>query len=154
MANLIARLVSTISLRQKLLKKHRKQGGMIYVRFEKEFDAFLLMIVPPRIETVVHYVDENIGLLYEANKREVVGIQIEGFVKSFLPKHKELFRDWKLENKGAPKDLGDTIVAMNEIKPKVVNAVFEASKPSIFKENKDLTRSLQESLLIGNIAAI
>lgn len=154
MGTLIKRLIDTISLRKNLLKKHTKHGGIIYVRFDKEFDAVFLMIVPPYVETVVHYMDENIGLLYEANKREVVGIQIEGFVKSFLPKHHELFQAWNLTNRGVPQDLGETIVAMNEIKPKVVNAVFEASKPSIYKESADLTRSLRESLLIGNVAAI
>ena len=154
MGAFIRYLVNTISLRNNLLKKHKKHGGIIYVRFDKEFDAIFLMIVPPDVETVVHYMDENIGLLYEANKREVVGIQIEGFVKSFLPKHRELFRDWNLTNRGVPQDLGETIVAMNEIKPKVVNAVFEASKPSIYQESADLTRALQESLLIGNVAAI
>ena len=68
------------------LKKSLLQESMldvhssIYVDYDRDFDALFVRIVPLDIETVVHYISDRIGLLYEADTYEIVGVQIENFM--------------------------------------------------------------------------
>src|SRR5713101_7583839 len=143
MGELVKELVQMKSLRSNLLSKHKKHGGFVYIRYDNIFDAFFFMIVPPTVETVVHYVDENVGLLYEAKSKEVVGVQIEAFAKSFLQKHSELLRAWQLRS--VPRDFGETMSSMNKLKP-TVREIYRASESVIQKDNAHLSRLFRENL--------
>ena len=151
MGELVEQLVHIKSLRSNILNKHKKHGGIVFVRYDNIFDAFFLMIVPPTVETIVHYMDENIGLLYEAKSKEVVGIQIEGFVKSFLPKHPDLVAAW--EKRKVPKNFGETMTAMNEIKP-TIQQIYKASESAIHQESAHLSKLFRENLETSNMAVV
>jgi hypothetical protein len=55
------------------------------VRYHDTFDALLILLIQPQHETIVHYVDDYVGLVYEAVTMEIVGLQIEAFERAFLP---------------------------------------------------------------------
>jgi len=127
-------LIETSSLRTKTLGEKAKNKEMPIVRYDREFDSFMLLFVPPMTETVVHYVDDHVALLYEPESREIVGLQIEDFVRSFLPNHASLQKIWRLSeamgSKEKVKDLGDMIFIVETVKPKMVREVIEASGKS------------------------
>ena len=64
--------------------------------YDPDFDAVTLTFATPHQETIVHYVDENVALLYLPKTHEIIGLQIEAFVRSFLPQHAALRDAWSL----------------------------------------------------------
>src|SRR5258707_1936385 len=81
----LERLVKTSDLKTGFLaaaakSKHRS----IHIDYDKRFDALMLLLVPPETETIVHYVDDHVALLYRSENLEIVGIQVEEFERGFL----------------------------------------------------------------------
>ncbi|GEM_PF-924573 len=147
-------LVQTKELKTNLLKQY--QGRGLYLRYDHEFDALLLQIVPPETETVVHYLsDPNVALVYEKTTKEIVGIQIENFEYSFLPKHHEIMRVWKLSD-SAPKqanNLGDMMVTVERIQPVVAEKVACVSAPLLREEEPELEALICETFSQNRFAA-
>lgn len=97
---MIESLLHTNELKTDLFNKLPQSRGLtdISIRYYHEFDALIMLIVPFDVETVVHYVDEHVALLYIADTYEIVGIQIEDWEHSFLPAHDNVKRVWKLSD--------------------------------------------------------
>jgi uncharacterized protein YuzE len=66
------------------------------VRYDPSFDAFTILFTDPSVETTVFYLDDHIALLYNHETDQVVGVQVEGFVRYFLPRHAELMQDLQI----------------------------------------------------------
>jgi len=144
----IKRLVSTDKLKTTRWKKmaEGKQRPQWFSHYDDEFDALLLLIVPPTVETVVHYIDDHVALVYEHKSREVVGLQIEDFEHSFLPQHAAVERVWRLSDAGVKlEDFGDLTLAVktlerlrDRLEHDVAREVVEASVPLVSELGIDL----------------
>src|SRR5260221_9132414 len=91
-------LVSTADLKSNLLMEAKTQPSAPIVHFDRPANILIMQVVPLEIETVVHYVDNHVGPIYQADDLEIVGIQVEDFARSFLAKHDAVNRIWKLSN--------------------------------------------------------
>lgn len=113
------------------LSKLAHPEGIAYLRYDDSFDALTLTFVPPTQETVVHYVDSSLGLLYDPETYEVVGFQIEAFEKNFIPQHANVGNVWKLSGNDLHlKDFGELAIHISALKPKIVKEVVSASAES------------------------
>ena len=77
-----------------LAKLAESKPHTLYFQYDKEADILILQFVPREVKTVVHYVDDHVALLYQAQDLEIVGLQVEAFERSFLPNHEEVRRLW------------------------------------------------------------
>ena len=94
------RLVDTEELKTEQLFRSIDRGQVGIMDFDPLSDILMLMIKPRLTETVVHYIDKNVALLYEPDTLEVVGFQIEGFERSFMPQHEAVGNIWRLSDAG------------------------------------------------------
>jgi hypothetical protein len=120
-------------------------GGQhpLYVKYDPVFDALIILLVSPQTETVVHYVDQHVGLLYTPDDLEIVGLQVEAFERSFLPQHDSLQRVWRLSDASAElKDAGDVILAFAQVTPRVAQEVARATEPILGKAGQAFTRAV------------
>lgn len=117
----IRRLVNTSDL-----KFHRldtlEPGSVLPVDYDVVADILLIRFGEQPAETVVHYIDDYMGLLYDAGTFEVVGLQIEAFQYSYVSTH-GLTRTWELSDT-EQSDLKSTadVVATSERKKRTVAA--------------------------------
>jgi hypothetical protein len=123
-------LVSTEDLRTTLIEQLAKEGRQsLFVKYDSAFDALIVLIVSPELETVVHYVDDHVALLYLPDTLEIVGLQVEDFEHSFVPQHEALSRLWRLSDTGIKLDnFGDMILAVEKIRPAVAREVVKATE--------------------------
>ncbi len=153
MVEIIRRLVPAKSLRFNTLTRQRKRGrGIVFFRYDNLADVFFIMFVSPSVETTVHYIDDNIGLLYVADTKEVVGMQIEGFAKSFLAKHPQLSISWT--HRFVNDNFGDAISQMNANKLRIISQVYDATESTINKENIELTQLFKDNLQTSSVAVL
>jgi hypothetical protein len=140
----IERLVPTSELKTGYLAKLAKSKSQsLFVSYDKEFDALTLQVVPPEVETVVHYVDDNVALLYRPADLEVVGLQVESFERSFLPRHESVRKVWKLSDACADlDDFGDVILIVERLKSKVAQEVAKAAEDVLGEPGAELVAAL------------
>jgi len=122
----IDRLIPTKELKVTRLAGER-HPPMLY--YDRDFDALMILAISPDTETVVHYIDDHVALLYEPETLEIVGLQIEDFKSGFLPKHENVRRVWRLSeaNKNL-EDVGDLIITFERLKPQVAREVVQVTK--------------------------
>lgn len=89
-------LVDISELNMNVLRS-AKSHKIVYFHYDDVFDAFTLMLVPPDEKTVVHYLDDHVGLLYKPETMEVVGFQIEAFEHNFIPEHENVGKVWTMD---------------------------------------------------------
>jgi hypothetical protein len=94
----IQRLVNIDQLKTTHLLQAKAGQLSHYFHYDDVFDAVTILTVPPETETVVHYVDDQVALLYMPDTLEIVGLQIEDFEHSFLPRHDRVRRVWRLSD--------------------------------------------------------
>lgn len=104
-------------------------SGAPYMSYDEEFDALVLLAVEPESDLIAHYVDDHVALLYEEASREIVGLQVENFERSFVPKHADLKKTWTLSSRLGQKleNLGDMMLAVERQKPLVAREVIRAA---------------------------
>jgi hypothetical protein len=140
----INRLVRTKDLKMTLFEKLSKNQQLpLNFNYDPEFDSLILLFVDPNKETIVHYVDDHIALLYEPTSKEVVGIQVEAFQKAFIKQYDSVARVWKLqENCEEINDLGDLVLAFERQKPQVSNEVFRVTNDILHQGGRSGRHSL------------
>lgn len=84
MPTTIERLIKTEDLKLTKLLTTAGSGCSICMCYDETADTLILMISPPSVLTIVHYLDEHVALLYEPDSLEVVGCQVKAFQHSFL----------------------------------------------------------------------
>ena len=130
----IQRLMETKNLRTTLLQKlDEGTGGLAFFNYDEDIDILLFLIVPPTTETIAHYVDEHVALLYQPEDREVVGLQVEDFRETFLPKYADVRRAWRLSDATKEfEDLGDLVIAVRRQEPMVAREVVKVTEDLLF----------------------
>ena len=154
MGDAIKPLLATKKLKTNLLSKHRGHGNLTVFEYDSVFDAFLLMVVPPMNELIVHYLDEHVGLLYEEKSREIIGLQIESFAHRFVPNHVNVQTVWRLNEIIGKRDFGEMITAVEKIKPKIIQEIFKASEPILNQASLKLTTLLKESFITNGVLTV
>lgn len=128
----IEQLMPTQQLRTNILRGIRPGShSCLYFKYDPVFDALKFQIVPPDTNTVVHYVDDYVGLLYTADDLEIVGLQIEAFEHSFLSRHDAVQRVWRLSESCELEDFGDIILTVERRNPEVAREVVRAARDTL-----------------------
>ena len=122
----------------------QRKRAPLFFHYEEETDVFMLLLADPATETVVHYVDENVAILYIPDSYEIVGLQIEDFVNQFMPKFNSLQKAWKLSDLGIrPGNLWDLTLVVEEQKITLALEVLKAAEPLIGQPAKWIERALE-----------
>lgn len=88
---------------------------------------------------IVHYVDDHVSLLYRLSDKEIVGLKIEAFEKSFLPKYAELERVWKLSDTDVKlEDFADLQLAVQQQQWPIAQQISKVTEPIIKKQGIQL----------------
>lgn len=104
------------------------------LRFDDVLDTLMILFVDPSTETTVHYIDDQVALLYDTKSNEVVGVQIENF-KAFAQAHLEVNNAWRLKdccNENDIKDFGDLAIHFEAQKPQVAREVIRVTEDMVF----------------------
>lgn len=113
----IERLVETTELKTTIWKEILEERGFTpQFKYNERVDSLMLLLVPKNTPTIVHYIDDHVALLYTPNDREVVGLRVESFKRSFLPKYADLQDEWRLSDTCKLEDFGDLIIAVQNTK--------------------------------------
>lgn len=104
----------------------------------------MLLFVPPDTETIVHYLDDHVGVLYLPDSLEIVGLQIENFERSFLPRYQNLQDVWHMMDRGVqPSNVWDLTLAVEKKKVMVAIEVIKASEPTLGEPAEEMVRVLK-----------
>lgn len=107
--------------------------------YNEVVDALSFRIVSRLEETIVHYIDEHVGLLYRPSDLEIVGIRIEGFKKGFLPKYADLQKEWRLStNCSDLNDFGDMLITVEKQESEVTKKITDVTSELARKEGFNL----------------
>ena len=138
-------LVSTSSLKTKKLARLAKAENLRF-HYDEYVDMLMILFVPPETETVAHYIDEHVAVLYESRTKEIVGLQIESFQKGFLPKHINLQKVWKLTDAVGdekPQNINEMILKVEEVKPLFAKEVVRLSRGGLGKQAAPIEQALE-----------
>ncbi len=103
----------------------------------------MLLVTSPEIETVVHYIDRNVAVLYTPDNLEIVGLQIEDFESEFIPMYSSLQKIWSLRDTEIVRgNVWDLTVAVEEKKIKVALEVVKATKSVLGNPATELEKVL------------
>ena len=111
------------------------------VKYNEEMDTVLFFIAPQHGEKIItHYVDPYVALLYRYIDKEIVGLRIESFEQSFLPKYSEVEKVWKLSGVSPHfKDFGELHLAAQKIAPPLGAQLTKATTPLFKASGIELT---------------
>jgi hypothetical protein len=79
-------LIPLTDLRSNLITNASLHGQEPTTYYDPRLDTMTLLLVQPRGDTFVYYIDGDMALVCDMETLEVLGFRIEGFVKEFLPK--------------------------------------------------------------------
>lgn len=95
----VRRLVETNELDATRFVKLLEAYEVSTIRYDEQVDMFVVYMAPPGpAETIVHYVDDFVGLIYTAENREVIGFQVEAYKEAFVPGHASAYDAWRLSD--------------------------------------------------------
>jgi len=117
---------------QEFDKSKREQQSNLW--FDNVLDTLMILLVDPATETIVHYIDDQVALLYDPKSNEVVGVQIESF-KTFAQAHLEVEKAWRLKDccdEHEIKDFGDLAIHFETQKPVVAKEVIKVTDDMVF----------------------
>jgi hypothetical protein len=65
---------------------------MVYMDYDPVVDIWIIRFDWSNKETVVHYINEYVGLIYYTDSLQIIGIQVENFASGLLTSHPEANR--------------------------------------------------------------
>ena len=66
----------------------------LHVNFDPDLDELLVLLVPKDEEYSVYFIDQYIGLLYQPDSLEIIGVMVENFEQGFLKKYPTIQQIW------------------------------------------------------------
>ena len=134
----LPRLVDVKELKTNLWKQAAASKIAPSFYFDPKVDAVMLLIVEKKTPKIVLYIDEHVALLYQPESKEIIGLRIENFQKSFLPKYAELQQNWKLSSTYPVRDFGDLIIRVRKQEGIVAKQISSLARPAAAKVGMDL----------------
>ena len=140
----IERLVRTSDLKLSKLKKlsEERQYQSASVDYDPDFDALVIFFENYQERYIVHPIDEHVSLLYEPDTKEVVGIQVEAFERSFIRRYAKVEKAWRLSENCAEYahgDLGDIFIILQKRQPEVAKEVGEIANHLLFSNSHSMS---------------
>jgi hypothetical protein len=112
-----------------------------YVHFDKILDTFFVMFVSPETETVIHYIDDYVGLMYDPQNLEVVGVQIESF-KEFAQQNQSIEKAWEIKIDCAKvDDLGDLYTVKDKKEKIIAREIAKVAEATISYNDYEMARA-------------
>ena len=113
----------------------------VYVRYDDCLDTFFIMFSSLDTESVVHYIDEFVALLYTPDRKEVVGIQVDDF-KEFAKKNRTVAKAWNVKvDCGHFVDLGDLYSVKDKKERVIVQEVAKVAESSFHYDDRVLVHA-------------
>ncbi|MBA3871585.1 MAG: hypothetical protein H0X30_20760 [Anaerolineae bacterium] len=137
MVKKLEHLTFTNELKINLLRSTIKENVIPVSSFDydAEFDALTLRFIQDTPDVIVHYIDDHVGLLYQPETKEIVGIQIEDFGHSFLPHHDAIRKVWNLTSTDSRiENVGDLQIIFERKKPQIAREVFKLTENLLEKQ--------------------
>lgn len=139
----IKQLINTDQLNTSYLSTLGPQSKLFF-HFDESSDILMLLFVPPEKETIVHYLDRYVAILYTPENNEIVGIQIEDFQSDFVPMYSDLQKAWCLSNfVVGDENIWDLTIEIEERKHVVALEVIKAKQSIIGKPAEEFERVLE-----------
>jgi len=139
----IKRLVESSDLKTNYLAALRNKQSLNF-HYDDLSDTLMFLFTSPEEETIVHYLDRNVAILYRSNDKEIVGLQIEDFESEFIPTYSDLKEVWCLSDFGINnKNVWDLTIAAEEQKMIVALKIIKTKELLIGKPAKEFERVLQ-----------
>lgn len=139
----IKRLMNSSELKTSYLEELPKRNTLNF-HYDDLSDTLMFLFVSPEQETIVHYLDRNVALLYRPDDNEIVGLQIEDFENEFVPTFSELKKVWCLSDFGFnDKNVWDLTIAAEKQKMIVALEIVKTKESLIGKPAKEFERVLQ-----------
>lgn len=135
----VTRLIETKDLKTTLWKEASQHKNSPYFYYDAIDDSVMLLIDDRRTRKVVHYIDEHVALLYHPDTREIIGLRIEAFERSFLPMYAELQKSWRLsDNCKDLDDLGDMVINVRKREAIMARQISNIARPVAAKFGMEL----------------
>lgn len=129
------RLVEDKRLKMDLLQSFFNGSSDYSTRYDQELDTLFIWFTASPAESVAHYMDDNLALLYTPRDMEVVGLQIEDF-KVFAGKHDALNQAWNFSlNVGKLESMENLYAWKDKQERKVIREVAQVTKDSLYSAN-------------------
>ena len=141
----IERLIATDTLKTSLLSELLGEKAPLFLHYDDEIDTLILLLASPNTETVVHYVNDDVALLYTPEKLEIVGLQIEDFQSEFIHLYSSLQKVWRFSKCGIKpnSNVRDLTLAVKEQQLSVALEVVRAAQPLIGPPAKKIEKVLE-----------
>jgi hypothetical protein len=126
----LRRLVKTAALHTSIWSEaaRRKTTPLFY--YDPVVDVAMVLVVDPHTPKVVHYLDDNVALLYNPENREISGFRIESFEKAFIPKYSKIQDVWHLSSSWKDvQDLGDMALKVRNQETIMAKELSKIAKP-------------------------
>lgn len=66
------------------------------IDYDEVVDVLRIYFGDPKKRSVVHYLDDYVGILFSPSDMAIVGIQVDYFEKKFIKKHESIENSWKI----------------------------------------------------------
>ena len=126
-------LISLKSLKTNIWSKNISKGIKPEISFDKYNDTFTIIFSPCNERILVYYIDYFVSVLYRHSDKEIIGIQIDTFFKSFFPKYATENKGWNLRDSGVEVS-GDDIVINCKMKNNMVVEIISSITSDIVKK--------------------
>ena len=92
-------LISIKELKTNYWQKLMRENIKPVLHYDEVIDTFFVYISPKEKERIItHFIDDYVAFLYRHSDKEIVGVKVEYFKKSFLPKYSN--KNWMLSKTG------------------------------------------------------
>jgi hypothetical protein len=140
----IQQLVPTKSLKTSFIAQVAQEKPELFFNYNDESDTLMLLVIDPDNETIVHYLDKNVAVLYTPDNLEIVGLQVEDFVRDFMPHYNSLKKAWSIRNTQIKLgNVWDLRLVAQEKQFEVALEVVRAVKPIIGQPATELEKAFE-----------
>ena len=128
----LKQLVDTKELKMNVIQSLIEGKANYFTRYDDQLDTLYILFTAPDTETIVHYIDDHLALLYLPGKKEVVGLQVEDF-KQFAKKNNAVEKAWHISmNCDHFKNMGNLYTFKDKQERKVIREVAKLTQEYIY----------------------
>ena len=129
----LKQIVDTKDLNMNFIQSFIEGNVNYFTRYDDELDTFYILFTAPNTETIVHYIDDHLALLYLPGKKEVVGVQVEDF-KQFAKKNNAVETAWHISTNCDHMKTMENLYSLKEKQEKkVIREVAKVARDSIYR---------------------